>query len=314
MTGPLVFSIPSYEDLAGRLIARAGWEPGQVERRRFTDGETYQRVVSRVEGRDVVLVAGTATDADTLLAYDLACGLTRYGARRFTWLVPYMGYQTMERATKPGEVVTAKTRARLMSSVPRAAQGNRVAFFDLHAHGIPHYLEGDVYAVHLYGKRLVFEAVRELTAGEPYVLAAPDAGRAKWVESLAGELGVEVALAYKRRLGDGETRLTGVDARVQGKVVVIYDDMIRTGGTLLQAARAYREAGAIRCYAVTTHLVLPGDALQRLLGSGLIDAVAGTDSHPRARELEGTDGLSVRSVAPVFADWLLDSEGSSFPD
>ncbi len=295
-------SIPSYEDLAKRLADAEGWDRCEVERRRFSDGETYQRLVEDVRGRDVVLVAGTPDEADTLQAYDLASAITRYGARRLTWVLPYFGCQTMERSIRPGEVVTAKTRARLISSVPPPALGTRVLLMDLHTPGIAFYFGDSVQAFHLYAKSLVMESAKAF-GGEDFVLAAPDAGRAKWVQSLANDLGVEVAFVYKRRHPDGKTEITGVDARVKGRTVVIYDDMIRTGGTLLKAAQAYLDAGATKCFAVTTHLVLPGDSWERIRESKLLDGVAGTDSHPRARLIE-SPGLTVRSVAPVFADWL----------
>lgn len=307
---PLILSVPSYEDLAGRLARETGYEPGAVERRRFADGETYQRLVTDVRGRDVVLVAGTTGEEETLLAYDLACAVARYGALRLTWVLPYFGYQTMERAVCAGEVVTARTRAALISAVPTTPLGNRVVLLDLHAAGIPFYFGDAVQSFHLYGKRLVFESARAL-GGDDFVLAAPDAGRAKWVQSLGDELGVDVAFAYKRRLPGGDVRLSGVDAPVRGRRVVIYDDMIRTGGTLLMAARAFRDAGAVSVHAVTTHLVLPGDSLAELQRSGLLDGIAGTDSHPRGRALEGP-GLTVRSVAPLYAEWLAGS-GAGLP-
>ncbi len=301
----LLLTIPSYAPLAARLAAEAGLAQGEVERRTFPDGERYQRLACDVRDRDVVLLAGTPGDLETLEAYDLACAIVRSGAARLTWLCPYFGYQTMERATRPGEVVVAKTRARLISAVPAPPGGLRVVLCDLHAPGIPHYFGDAVTAYHLYAKRLACEGARAL-AGDGFVLAAPDAGRVAWVSSLARDLGVPCVFATKRRLSGEQVEHTGVHAAeggIAGKTVVIYDDMIRTGGTLLEAARAFRAQGATRVLAVATHLVLPGDALARLLVDGAIDAVAGTDTHPRARALEGPH-LAVRSVAPLLAAWL----------
>lgn len=306
---PLFVSTPSYASLAGELVeefARRG-APAEVlavDRRRFSDGELYQRLETGVRGRDVVLVSGTHDEVATLAAYDLACAISRYGAKRLSWVLPYFGCQTMERATQPGEVVTAKTRARLISSVPSTPWGNRVLLLDLHTPGIPHYFGDSVQAFHLYAKPLILAAAREF-GGADYVLGAPDAGRAKWVQSLANDLGVPAALVTKRRISDGVVEVTGLEGQVQGKRVVIYDDMIRTGGTLLKAAEAYLAAGASACFAVTTHLVVPGDAAERILASGLIQGVAGTNSHPRATHAAGA-GCQVHSVAGLYADWLQD--------
>jgi ribose-phosphate pyrophosphokinase len=132
------------------------------------------------------------------------------------------------------------------------------------------------------------------------VLACTDAGRAKWVESLANDLGVHAAFVYKRRVDGSHTSVTGVSAQVGGKKVVIYDDMIRTGGSLLEAAQAYRQAGAGRLVAIATHGVFPEGALERLHASGLFAAIACTDTHPRARALAGPL-LHVAPVAPLLA-------------
>ena len=114
----------------------------------------------------------------------------KYGARRLDLVIPYYGYATMKRAVKRGEVVTAKTRARLFSAIPAAAIGNRVWLLDLHAEGIPHYFEGHMVACHVYAKDALLPVMRKL-GGNDMVLASTDAGRAKRVQSLANELGCE---------------------------------------------------------------------------------------------------------------------------
>jgi ribose-phosphate pyrophosphokinase len=124
-----------------------------VEVKQFPDGERYQRVLTDVDGREVVLVGGTISDADTLELYDLACTLVRLGACSLMLTIPYFGYATMERAVKHGEVVTAKTRAYLLSTIPETPMENRVLLLDLHTEGLPYYFEGKTKAVHLYANR-----------------------------------------------------------------------------------------------------------------------------------------------------------------
>ena len=299
---PLVFATPAYQHLQAALCER-GLEPGEIATFPFPDGERYLRIVTPVAGRDVVLVGGTIDDASTLTLFDLACGAVHYGARRLTLVVPYYGYATMERATKPGEVVTAKTRAALFSAIPPASYGNRVLLLDLHAEGIPHYFEAGLVAHHIYCKPLIRDMIRELGRGEDIVLACTDAGRAKWVESLANDVGVTAAFVFKRRHDGERTEITAIDAQVAGKRVILYDDMIRTGGSLIGAARAYLRAGASSLAAIATHGVFPGDALQRLQATGLFTDIACTDSHPRARELV-PHGLKVVSVAPLLLPFL----------
>ncbi len=302
MANAIVYSTNIYDSLADDVAREAGFDRGQVVRESFPDGEKYQRVDERIEGRDVVIVGGTVSDEATLELYDLACGLVMFGARTLTMVIPYFGYSTMERAVRSGEIVTAKVRARLLSSIPEAGSGNRVVLFDLHSPGIPHYFEAGIRPFHLYAKPLVLAAAKQL-GGENFVLACTDAGRAKWVESLANDLSVEAAFVYKRRLDGEHTEVSGVSARVQGCTVVIYDDLIRTGSSLLQAARAYREAGAVEIYAIATHGLFPGESLERIQSSGLIREIVCSDSHPRARTL-ASSFLRVKSIAGLLAGYL----------
>ena len=299
---PLVFTTASYDYLGASMASLAGWQRGEVERRTFPDGEHYQRVVTDCADRDVVLVGGTIGELDTLELYDLACALVTYGAYRLTLVIPFYGYSTMERAVRSGEVVTAKTRASLLSSIPAASRGNQVFLLDLHVASIAYYFEGPIRTVHVYGKTMVTEAARRL-GGDDFVLACTDAGRAKWVESLANDLGVEAAFVYKRRVDGGRTEVTGVSAQVAGKRVVIYDDMIRTGGSLINAARAYQEAGAVSIDAVATHGVFPGDSVERLRTTGLFGSIVVSDSHPHAVRL-ASDFLRVESIAGVLVEHL----------
>jgi ribose-phosphate pyrophosphokinase len=296
-----VFSTAADAALAAQLCARGIGEPGEVEREIFPDGERGLWLVSAVVDADAVLVGGTATDADTLELYDLACALVESGLHGLTLVVPYFGYSTQERPSRPGESVTAKTRARLLSSIPLPSGGIRVLLVDLHTAGLPFYFEGGVRPVHVSARPLFAEAIRTL-APEGCVVASTDAGRAKYVEALANDLGVDASFVFKRRDG-GDTRVLAVSARVAGQHVMLYDDMIRTGSSILAAAEAYRDAGASRITALATHGVLPGDALARLQRSGLFTGVVVTDTHPRARTLAG-DFLQLRSVVPLLAEAL----------
>ena len=304
MTTPnLVFSTASYDYLREKLCSYDHCEAGELETRPFPDGERYLRILTESVGRDVVVLGGTINDADTLTLYDLACATVGAGARTLTLVIPFFGYQTMERRVKPGEVVVAKTRARLFSSIPPAGLGNRVALMDLHSEGLPHYFSGEVRPVHLSARSLMLDEIRRV-GGEEFVLGATDAGRAKLVESLANDLGVEGAFIFKRRHDDGTIEAESMNADVGGRKVVIYDDMIRTGGSLIGAATAYLEAGATSTAAVATHGVLPGDALQMLVGSGLFTHIVCSDSHPRSLELADELRLDVVSIVGLLADFL----------
>ncbi|MEM6730653.1 MAG: ribose-phosphate diphosphokinase [Myxococcota bacterium] len=296
----MVFSSSSYLALAQVVARELDAEMGNIECRPFPDGETYHRILTRPDGCHCVLVGGTISDRETLEIYDLASGLVAGGARRLTLVIPFLGYSTMERAVKRGEVVTAKTRARMFSSIPIAAEGNRALLFDVHSEGLPYYFEGSLNARHAYAKTMILGAIRDLA--DHCVLGCTDAGRAKWVESLALELGCPMAVVLKRRDENG-TVVAGINAKVDDEIVVIYDDMVRTGGSLTGAAQVYRDAGARAVYAVCTHGLFPGDALREIRDTGLIDRVVCTNSHPRATEL-ANEFLDVRCVGTLLAERL----------
>jgi ribose-phosphate pyrophosphokinase len=300
MSKKLLFTISSYAYMEPRFLEAGAFDRGEVVRKTFPDGERYLRIVDDPWGRDVVLLGGTPTDLDWLELYDLGCAISRIGARSLSIVMPYFGYATMERAVLPGEVVTAKNRARLVCAIPPCEGGTRIYLFDLHTDGIEFYFSDSHVTHHLYGAPIITETVRVAMADRRYVLGATDAGRAKWVQSLARDLDVEPAFVYKRRdPTSGGLAVTGVNADVRGREVVIYDDMIRTGSSLMQAARAYIAAGATRCHAIASHLVLPKGALDKLQESGLFEHILGTDSHPNSQEIAHIPG-AVRSVATHF--------------
>lgn len=303
MNKKLVFAIQNYLYLRDNMLPLGDFEKGEVDVKYFPDGERYQRVLTPADGRHVILIGGTISDNDTMELYDLACALVKHGALSLVMVIPYYGYSTMERLVIPGEVITAKTRARILSVVPTTSQGNKVIFLDLHSEGIPHYLEGNLRHIHLYGRSLVTNAIKEITPDNNFILACTDAGRAKWVESLANDLGVNAAFVFKRRISGEKTEITSISADVEGKYVMIYDDMIRTGGSLINAARAYKEAGADKIAAITTHGLFCNNALEKIKNSGLFTKVIATDSHPNVLKIKD-DFLQIKPVSGLIAGKL----------
>lgn len=299
----IIFSTEEYDYLKQEILEIASYENGSIERHRFPDGELYQRVVNNVRGKHVSLIGGATSDGNTLELYDLACALVDFGARSLNLVIPYYAYSTMERSVTHGEVVTAKTRARLFSAIPKASYQNRVILLDLHSEGLPYYFEMGLPAVHLYAKVVIAEAAEKMAGAKNFVLASTDAGRAKWVESLANDLGVEAAFVFKQRISGSEVQISGINANVKGRKVVIYDDMIRTGSTIIQAAKAYLEAGASEIYVLTTHGIFAGDGFDKIMNSGLVRKMAATNSHPSALKFKHDD-YQVLSIAPVFARTL----------
>ena len=278
-------------------IFRDRVKTGKITVEKFPDGESYHRLDEKVEDENIVIIGGTITDEETMELFDLGCAMSLGGAKTLTIIIPYYGYSTMERGVKPGEIVKAKTRALLLSSIPQTTR-NKIVFMDLHSEGIPYYLEGNTKQDHIYTKELIMKMCKD-AGGDDFVLGSTDAGRAKWVESLANEMGVQCAIITKRRLSGSKTEISNINADVKGKKVVIYDDMIRTGGSLIGAAEAYKAAGAEEVYAVATHGVLPSvakspkllakysnDIVFKLFESKAFNKIFVTNTHPTAINAE----------------------------
>jgi len=309
----IVFTTKDYSYFVERL-SDLGWKSrerfgiGKIKRISFPDGEAYHCFdeSESVHNRDVVVIGGTDTDANTLELFDMCYHLAKDGVRTLTIVIPYFGYSTMERAVKSGEIVKAKTRAVLLSSIPPTMR-NRIVFMDLHAEGIPHYMEGSIQPVHLYAKPLI-ETMCRKAGGDGFVLGSTDAGRAKWVESLARDMGVDCGIITKRRLSGSSTEVSAINADVKDKTVVIYDDMIRTGGSLIGAANAYLGVGAKEVHAVATHGVLPGDSADKLFNSGVFKSISVTNTHPRSAGMLFIDRrnfFKIYDVNEIIFDYLL---------
>jgi ribose-phosphate pyrophosphokinase len=284
------------------LVANAKYTLGEVEEKYFPDGESYHRIVTEIRGKDVAIVGGTISDSETMELFDFAVTSAQNGARSITLVIPYFGYGTMERAVHFGEMVKAKNRAILLSSIPHTQLPTKILLFDLHSEGIPFYFGTNVQTQHIYCKKLIMDACKKLYPAE-FVLAATDAGRAKWVESLAAEMHCEAAFAYKQRTDGQTTNITGVNANVFDKHVIIYDDMIRTGGSLMQAADVYAKQNPKSITVICTHGLFNNNALDKIKAQGIINKVICTNSHPNAVEMQ-KDNLEVISIAHLIAENL----------
>lgn len=307
MENALVFAIRSQAALGGDIAWAGGFAPGAVDVHVFPDGEIQQTVKTPAAGRDACLVADTAGEGDTLEAFDLACALVAQGARSLSLAIPFFGYSTMERASHPGEAVTAKSRALLWSALPRAPHGNRILILEPHTAGLPHYFGPGNLVAGLDAFSLMLDMLERLPK-EGSVLCSPDIGRIKWVDSLAAASGRPAAFVLKRRSPGRSVQAFALSGEVEGRRVILCDDMIRTGDTLRRAAEACRESGARDVFAVAVHGAFVPGALEALRDSGLFRSLICTDSHPAARrqapgwlETVSCAGLMARSLS---APWI----------
>lgn len=315
---PLLLSTPEHAALATAVRTACGMDEGVTTREFYPDGECHQRIETPVEGRDVVLIASATDDASTARLFDLCCGLASGGAACLTLVLTYFAYSTMDREASPGDVVTARTRALLLSSSLRPPGGFRVLLIEPHTDALPFYFAPHARTGVIDVSRTIQRLCRD-AGGTGFVMASTDAGRVKVVQRLAEALGVPAAIAHKQRLGPARTRVVALLGDVRGRRVVLHDDMVRSGSSLLGAARACLEAGATGVSAVVTHAVLPGDSLEHIRGTGLIERLLVTDTHPAGTRLAG-EFLRVESIAADVAAALghhrgpnIASSGTSAP-
>ncbi|GBG69446.1 hypothetical protein CBR_g4141 [Chara braunii] len=304
----VVYSSADCHYLAERVCNELGLPLGKVIRKTFVGGESYYRIDLKERydliGKDVIHVCSTCTDADLLELIRLGCAYSAYGSRRRIFVIPFLGYSTMERQVLPGEVVTAKVNARLLSSIPCSKLGNVFLFVDLHVQTLLQYMEGPHVRMELYAMEVLLKGVRDhldLTS-EPFMFASADLGRPLWVESFAKRFGVDVAFVRKARDFD-VTRVQSVVGSVAGKHVIIYDDMTRSGGTLIKAAQAYIDEGATRVSAVLSHLALASDEVVRRLIESPVATIIATNTHPMSRAqsvLSASDKFKIVDITPVL--------------
>lgn len=213
---------------------------GQYETYPFPDGEIYHRFTNfkQFSNKDVILIGGMTNAQETMETFYMGCTIVE-SARSLTIVVPFLGYSTMERRTKPGEIVKAEKNLHLLRSIPNAEVKNKYVFIDLHTEGLPYYMGADVRKYHLYTKALVFKACREISNGQDFILGSVDTGRSKWIESLAKDMSKEFSreivptIVSKNRNSGTDTEITGHQgANPAGKIVIIYDDMVRSGGSV----------------------------------------------------------------------------------
>jgi ribose-phosphate pyrophosphokinase len=283
--------------LADKVALELKIECTPMMRKQFSDGEIYHAFPRDVSGLDMVIISATHTDSALQELLDLIAGGLYWNARSVNVVIPYLGYSTMERA-KPdsGEIPKGVTRTRQIFRT----RPHYVAFVDLHSEAVLHAHSGEVKTRHLWTEELAAKKIREMELGD-YVLVSPDYGFSKRVARVAGILGCPHTAANKDRYDVDKTIVSQLSSAVKGKTAIICDDMIRTGGSMLQTADLCREAGATDVLCMATHLVLSGNARAKFQERG-ISRIIGADTYPGTRSDELLD---VYSIAPILTKELI---------
>ena len=293
--GLKILSGNSNAPLAQDICKYLGIELGDAAVTRFSDDEIRIHINEDIRGTDVFVVQSTNSPAENLVELLLLLDAAkRASARRATAVIPYFGYARQDRKAGPRVPISAKVVANLIT----AAGADRVLTMDLHATQIQGLF--DIPLDHLYSAPIFTRRLKELGTPEDLVIASPDAGGMAMARSYGRRLDCPLALVDKRRPRPNVSEVMNVIGEVDGKNVIIRDDMIDTGGSLTGAAEALKNNGAKMIYAACTHALLSGNALQKVEDS-VLDYLIVSDTIHLTTERK-SNKLEQLSVAPLFGE------------
>ena len=265
--------------------------------RRFANGEIFCEIEKNVRGADVFLVQTLSSPVNDNLMELLIMidALKRASAESITAVIPHYGYARQDRKANPRTPISAKLVADLLT----VAGASRVITMDLHAGQIQGFF--NIPFDNIYASPVFIDYMRENINLENFSLVSPDAGGVERVSWYAKKLGKDIAMIDKRRTGPNVAKAMNIVGDVQGQDVIIIDDMIDTAGTLVEAARALKENGAKKIYALATHGVFSPPAAKRIKESSELEAVIVTDTIPLTNELKAVKKIKVLSTAGILS-------------
>jgi ribose-phosphate pyrophosphokinase len=257
-----IFSGLSNLPLAEKIVKRLGKPLGSVEIKRFSDGEIWVKYGENIRGSDVYIVQSTNPPSDNILELlILIDAAKRASARRVTAVIPYFGYSRQDRKDQPRVSITAKLIANLITT----AGADRVMTMDLHAAQIQGFF--DIPLDHLYGSSVFSGLFNGFS--DNLVVVSPDVGGIKMARAYAKKLHASLVLIDKRRPKQNMAEVVNIIGHVDGKDVLLVDDLIDTAGTFVGAIVALKNQGARRIFGAITHPIFSGDAVKRILESEL---------------------------------------------
>jgi len=287
-----IFAGSASEDLGTRIARAYGQELGNLKMSKFSDGEFQISYEESIRGNDVFIIQSTFPTSDNLMELLLMVDAAkRASAKRIVAILPYFGFARQDRKDKPRVAIGAKLVANLLT----AAGVDRVMTMDLHADQIQGFFEVPV--DHLFASSIFLPFIETLDTSN-LIMAAPDTGGTKRANAYAKYLNVDMAICYKQRKVANQIESMTVIGDVEGKEVLLVDDIIDTAGTLTTAADMMMERGAKSVRALCTHAVLSGPAYDRIEKSTIKELIV-TDTIPLRNK---SDKIRVLTIADLFAD------------
>lgn len=292
-----IFSGSASQRLTEGICRHLGIPQGRALIGRFSDGEIHLQIQEHIRGHDVFIINSTSPPVnDNLMELLIFCDAARRAsAERITVVIPYYGYGRQDRKDKPRVPITAKLVANLIT----AAGADRVLTVDLHCGQIQGFF--DILVDHLSADIVFCEHLRKIGIQEKLMVVSPDMGSVGRARSFASRLGVPIAIVDKRRPKENESEVMNLIGSVEGRHALILDDMIDTGGTLVKAAKAVMEHGALSVRACATHPVFSGPALD-LLESSVLEEVLVSDSIPLDERAAAMPRIKTLTLAQLVGE------------
>lgn len=296
-----IFSGTSNKPLAQAIANFLNIKLGKINIKRFADNECWVQFQENIRGRDIFLVQSTISDKHLMELFIMIDAAKRASAERITAVIPYYGYSRQDRKDKPRVPITAKLVADLLT----AAGVNRILTIDLHADQIQGYF--DIPVDHLFAQKAFIQFIKEKISRNELkidlknlVIASPDAGYANTARKYAEGLTANpIAIIDKRRPSHNTSEIHNVIGEVAKKDVLIVDDIIDTGGSLVKAAEAFVKAGAKKVYATCVHPVFSRGAAKRIKNSSIKKLfISDTIKLPTKK---GANKIEVFSIAQLLS-------------
>lgn len=289
---PKIFTCTQSTKLSEKIAEHFGSNLGNVIFSRYSDGEFQPSFEESIRGMRVFIIGSTNPGPENLMEMLLMLDAAkRASARHITAVMPYFGWARQDRKDKPRVPIAAKLVAKMLE----AAGATRIITMDLHADQIQGFFEKPV--DHLFASTLFLPYLNSLNLSD-LTIASPDMGGSKRAYAYSKALGCDVVICYKQRAQANVISHMELIGDVEGKNVVLVDDMVDTAGTLTKAADLMMARGAVSVRAITTHALLSGDAYEKIEKSKLSELIV-TDSIPLKKESEK---IRVISCAELFAD------------
>jgi len=291
-----LFAGNSNPALAKEICDYLGIPLGQAQVSRFSDGEIKVKIEENVRGMDIFILQSTSdpVNANLMELLIMIDAMKRASPYRITAVIPYYGYARQDRKDEPRVPITAKLVADLITT----AGANRVLTVDLHAGQIQGFF--NIPVDHLYAAPVLLEYFRKLNLKD-LVVVSPDAGGVERARAFAKRLRAKLAIIDKRREAPNKAKLMNIIGEVNARDVLVLDDMIDTGGTVVQGAEAIRKKGGCRILVGCTHPILSGPALQRINDSA-VDQLIATNTIPLNGKEEVCKKIEVLSVGPILGE------------